>query len=370
MRTSGPAFWEELQICAGACQGDTKALHQVAESEAFTERALALGLGPSLALAADGVDLEHPSTRRWRDALRASAVGWLMVEEAATAVRRGLHRSVALWAPFKGCDVGPRAFGIREQRPTSDVDLLVDPDDFDGVRRDLESVGWRSVTSSERREKYLRQEGYAWQATGPAGALLEVHFRLWGLVPSGIVTEMLRQAIPDPMLGPSGRRLSRTHAYLVAAVHAWTNPRPRRLLDWMDLSRLARDSGENLATEIVRASRRWSLELPVCLSAVVADRLWPGEVHRRVAEELLACLHSAEKRAYGWVGEQGFDAISYEEVVLARLLSGRPSRMGWRSVWRRVWEHPGMVEEQTPDRWWWPRRRWSSVVGALNRVLR
>ena len=54
------------------------------------------------------------------------------------------------------------------------------------------------------------------------------------------------------------------------------------------------------------------------------------------------------------------------EDVLARLLSGRASRAGWRSLPRRIWAHPGIVEQTTPAHWIWPARR----IAHLMRTLR
>ncbi len=51
------------------------------------------------------------------------------------------------------------------------------------------------------------------------------------------------------------------------------------------------------------------------------------------------------------------ESLTLNRMYLARLLSGRPSRMGWRAPWRQVWPHPGTVERATPASWpGWGRR--------------
>ena len=53
------------------------------------------------------------------------------------------------------------------------------------------------------------------------------------------------------------------------------------------------------------------------------------------------------------------DGLTLDVVYLARLLARRPSRMGWLAPWRRIWPHPGTVNQLTPDEWpWWGRRAW------------
>ena len=104
-------------------------------------------------------------------------------------------------------------------------------------------------------------------------------------------------------------------------------------------------------------SLRWELELPVALSAFVADRLWPSRVHETVLDGLQPHLKRRESEILSRLAGVGPDGVPWSRIALARLLSGRPSRAGWRSVWRRLWAHPGAVEKATPEEWSWPRRR-------------
>ncbi len=72
---------------------------------------------------------------------------------------------------------------------------------------------------------------------------------------------------------------------------------------------------------------------------------------------MLDDIRLPERVALGRVRRRGIEAMTLELLYVARLLSRRPSRMGWKSIFRRVWPHAGIVEDTTPeDRPWWRRR--------------
>lgn len=331
-----------------------------------------------LALAAETLGVEAPEA--WRRALTESIVTWLAVDEAAQRVGATLDAAGVGWVPIKGYDVATRFYAEREARPVADLDLLVEPGELGRARAALEAAGWRGLAAGDRQESYLREEGYAWQAGGGAPAVIELHYRLWGLAPERLGRSMLAEAVPGPPSdsgSATGRRLPPAHAYLLAAVHAWTKERPRGLLDWLDLEHIAsksqadsapqqeggtsREEGGTWGEGVVEAAREWALELPVALSAAVGGRLWPRGVHGEIAAALEPRLTRWERRVLDGLAAGGPDRIAYRDVVLARLLSRRESRMGWRSVWRRLWPHPGVVAQRTPAEWSWARRRGASL---------
>lgn len=347
--------WRRVAICVSASDGDAAALDRVAGSPDLSETAQRLRLGPALALAAESLSVEPDD--RWRSNLQSAMTAWLVIDRAAADVARLLAESDVRWAPIKGFDVGTRFYEPRERRPTSDLDILVDGDGFARARQALEANGWRSLATGRRVERYMRDEGYAWQATGPVAALLEVHFRLWGMVPEGLDVEALDQSVADIDLGATGRRLQPEHAFVLAAVHAWTQESPRALNDWRDLERIAGSRSAGLCEGVIEAARRWSLELPISMSAAVVEQLWSSEYCGEIRRALGPDLRRPERRLLRRLSTGGIDAVAWWRIVLARLTAGRPSRAGWMTVWRRVWAHPGSVERATPAEWSWPRRR-------------
>jgi hypothetical protein len=318
-------------------------------------------VGPALSLRARRLGIGGPAAQSWHRALIMVAAHRLHVEDRLRGLGAALGAAGVPWLPLKGCDLGTRAYRNPEERPVGDIDVLVPRADLPRVQAALRAAGWRGLADSPRMERYLRDEGYAWQAQDSAGLLLEVHVRLWGIVPAGLGAALLAAAVPDPTLGSSGRRLPLAHAWLVAAVHSWLNPPPRPLLSWWDLERIAA-AEPALADAAVRLAEAWDLQLPAGLAAAQVAQLWPSAPNRTIAERLLGGLRPLERLA----ARRG-EAVGLKSIVLARLLSGRASRAGWRSLPRRVWSHPGIVEQETPAGWIWPARRIAHLMRALRR---
>lgn len=362
-----------MKALAAALAGDREALASLAADPAGAELAQLHRLGPALALRARRLGVDGPAVASWHRSLMALAAHRLRIEDRLAVAAAALGEAGIPWVPIKGCDLGARVYDRPEERPVGDVDILLARDDLPRARAALGAAGWRTLHESGRVEEYLRDEGYAWQAVDSTGLLLEVHVRLWGLVPPGLARALLAASVPDPSLGASGRRLPLPHAWLLAAVHSWLNPPPRPLLGWWDLERIAAaavadtaadTAAQDLADEAVALATAWDLQLPAGLAAAEAARLWSSEPNRGIAGRLLAGLRPLERRA-ARRAEHGADGLALEWIVLARLLSGRASRAGWRSLGRRVWAHPGVVEQETERGRSWPARRISHVLKAL-----
>lgn len=352
-----------MRALAAALAGDRDALAALAADPDGAELAKLHRLGPALALRARRLGIDGPAVASWHRSLMALAAHRLRIEDRLAVAATALGGAGVPWVPIKGCDLGARVYERPEERPVGDVDILVARDDLPRARAALAAAGWRTLHDSPRVEEYLRDEGYAWQAVDPTGLLLEVHVRLWGLVPAGLARALLAASVPDPSLGPSGRRLPLAHAWLLAAVHSWLNPPPRPLLGWWDLERVAA-AAPDLADEAVALATAWDLQLPAGLAAAEAARLWGSEPNREIAGRLLANLRPLERRVARRAAQEA-DGLGLGWIVLARLLSGRASRAGWRSLGRRIWAHPGVVEQETERGHSWPSRRIRHVLKAL-----
>jgi hypothetical protein len=349
---------------AAALAGDHDALAALAADPAAAELARVHRVGPALSLRARRLGIGGPAAESWHRGLIAVAAHRLHIEDrlrGVGAVLGGVGAAGVPWLPLKGCDLGARVYRHPEERPVGDIDVLVPRAELPRVQAALRAIGWRGLAESPRMERYLRDEGYAWQAQDAAGVLLEVHVRLWGIVPAGLGAALLAAAVPDPTLGPSGRRLPFAHAWLVAAVHTWLNPPPRPLLAWWDLERIAA-AEPGIEDEAARLAEEWDLQLPAGLAAAQVAALWPSPPNRAIADRLLAGLRFPERLA----ARRG-EAVGLRSIVLARLLSGRASRAGWRSLPRQVWAHPGIVEQQTKAGQSWPARRIAHLMRALRR---
>ncbi|MEM8929602.1 MAG: nucleotidyltransferase family protein [Acidobacteriota bacterium] len=347
---------------ADALDGDASALDHV-----FTE--ISAGRGPArrswpaLALAASTLaesavaesavadrgtapDVPEPVQVELRRAAGRYLVLTARLDEAGAA----LDAVGVAWAPIKGMDVASRAgtYATPEARPTADLDLLVHSRSLDPARDALQKAGWTSLVDGPNVERYLREEGYAWQARGPDGGLLELHHRLWGSVGAEVGDAMLDAAEPEGHAGSGRRRLRAEHAYLLAAVHAFLDAPPRPAFAFRDLVQLSR-AGTN-STAIVEAADAFDLQLPVALAAKISHRLWGHPTDAAAVDGLQPKLRTTERTLLD--AREDPEAITQPGLVAARHLARRRMRHSFhRMLVRRLWAHPGVVEATGLSRW-------------------
>jgi len=259
---------------AAALDGDDEALTAIAREDPTGAIARRHRVGAALYLRAARRDLRGPAVDAWHRDLFSASTQYLRLSAALERVAAVLAAERIDWIPLKGYDLATRAYDDPEERPTMDLDLLIAAAEFARARRSLESAGWQGLHRGRLAERYLAEEGYAWQATDATGVLLELHFRLWGCVDEGLADALIGESTPDASLPPGGRRLTLAHAYLVAAVHAWLGSPSRGVGVWWDLVRICEASPRSLVGEVTRAARHWDLQLPVALAAELTCELW------------------------------------------------------------------------------------------------
>ncbi len=342
------------RLLARALGGDGEALDELAAADRDGALAREHRAGGALYLHARRRGLDTPAVAAWHRQTLGVAAHHLQLQATVAEVADSLAEAGVEWLPLKGYDLATRLYEAPEERPTGDLDLLIRPERLDEARRVLRAAGWQDLYGGPRDQTFLADEGYAWMAVKQPHPLLEVHFRLWGLVQEGFAPALFERSLPDPALPPGGRRPTFADAYLVAAVHAWLSP--RYLISWWELARLAERLTAGEIDGLVREAAAWDLQLPVALSAEVSARLWhrPGcrEIHRRLAGDL-----RLPERLFATRARRRPTTPSLAGLQTARLLAGRRSRMGLKSPWRRIWPHPGIVERATPQGWPWIARR-------------
>lgn len=242
--------------------------------------------------------------------------------------------------PIKGMDLGYRLWQGPEARPTCDLDVLVPVTRFAEARTTLAEMGWRGLDHGDRYENYLESEGYNWQAGNTSGTLLELHFRLWPSTPGGWVDEIWEQSLEAPVLGSMARCPSWSDAFLICAVHLWQVPPPHALLYFRELELIARRAGAPVLEGVEASARRWGVSLQVCLAALYVARLWQNPDVQRLASALESDLRFPERVLFRAAVARGIDAASIGQLWVARLLSGRQTRHGWKVAFRRLRPHP------------------------------
>lgn len=299
----------------------------------------------------------------WRRRQTSAAVHWMRLEAARAEVGSALDDVRVRWLPFKGCDVADRFYVAPEERPTSDLDILLHADQFATARTALEASGWLGLSDDPLVERYRIDEGYAWPANREARPLLEVHFRLWGMMPPALSDLIVDDA--RPVTGLFELRPTSADAYLLAAVHHLLIPPPRPMIGLLDLARIAASEDAFEVRSMAERVGRFGLALPVVMATLATHSLWPRDRLHSLAVALASQLRVPERFVAARAARRGLDTVSTASVVFARLLSGRPSRAGWRTIPRRVWCHPGVVASETPSSWPWHRRRRIHVLQQI-----
>jgi len=336
-----------------AATGDDQALSQCIAKPGGSSRRL----GAALAIQAERLGRRVPEA--WQAELRQSAVNWMLIEEAAHQILPTLAAAGLAVTPIKGYSMTD-CYDNRLARPSSDLDLLIAPQDLPKACTVLRSAGWDDLYSGERADRYLAQEGYAWQASRSGLAVLELHHRLWNSVPETLAETTRNSAQPDDTVS-AGPSLSLR--FILASVHGWLEPRPRRLLDFLDLHYIARDQDRAFDDRVVAVARDHDLGLPVAMAAKSAALVWDREGDHFIAERLSKTMTRIELAVFR---ASSPEQTSGRRTTLARLLSRRETRLGLRSLLRAVWAHPGIVERETPDSMPWWRRRLSWQLRALS----
>ncbi len=350
---------------AQALAGDGDALRWAATEPGLDEAIRLNRLGPTLAGTARDLAVRAPRVDSWREQLRSNAAFRMVLEQSKLRLGETLGREGIPWVPLKGMGLPDGVYRRPEERATTDLDVLIDDDNLDASMRLLTGDGWDPSMNSRMQRAFTLEEGYNWKATLTPGVNLELHFRLWGSVPERMGRGVLERAIPEPSWGGTARRVSASDAYVIAATHVWLTPPPRYLFLWWDLERIAAIATDTQLQEIIEITRTEGLQLFVYQSAIGAATLWNCERHGTIARALEPDLRWPERTASHRFSRVSQSRLPLGALVLARLLAGRPSRMGWRAPFRRIWAHPGIVESHTPSDWPWAKRRLTHLLRQL-----
>lgn len=210
---------------------------------------------------------------------------------------------------LKGYGLAARLYPSPLARPSTDVDLLVQPEALDEVHRALGELGLQAVAESDAEDPEDDERHHAFQ--GPAG-LVEVHYRLFSGFGGGSFDEegIWRRSTLSELERRSVRFLDPTDEFLYLATHAANHAflrlswlvdlqlflRRGGLLDWPAMAERATKSGFSsaLATSLVVLEQALGVALPP--GAVAASRR-RSTAHRRLfSNERLVAADLAQGR--------------------------------------------------------------------------
>lgn len=336
-------------ICtlAAAMAGNPAALTRVVEEPAFTERIARQRIAALLARRAREAHVSGPAVESWQAARRAIAASWLLAEHMLGIVGESLAAAAVRWSPIKGADLAFRVHQAPEDRPATDLDILVAPADLATAVAALKEAGWSDRWSGDPGMwRYALDEGHNWPLVRREGVMVEVHFRLWGWLPPELAPAMLARAQADPSRGLTACRLLPADAALLSACHAWTEAlgeAPLRTL--YDVCRLLTVTpgldAQAAADTLVAYAAKSGLQAAVggVLRLVIA--LWPETPAEQLASRMIHSAPRLERAGSHILWPRIGHRNALAALVLLRLLARQPSRQGWKSLGRRLLPHEG-----------------------------
>ena len=353
------------RLLAAALAGEPDAVQTLADTPDHRALIVSNRIAPGLAIRASELGITGPEVETWTTHMRSAAVQRLCLENARNQLGAIFSEIGIPWIPLKGVGFDNSIYPRPEERLSTDIDIMIRPEDVEKAVDALVAQGWRDLIKSENQRRFVFDEGYNWKASSPDGVFTELHFRLWGGVSESFASTMFERAEPFTGLGPGARRLTTADAYLIAAVHAWQTPSPRYLALWWDLQRLAHTMDHESERETTARATEYGLQLFVALSSAVAYEYWNHPAVKRIADANQGMFGLSERIASRVLRASSPGAASLGVITLGRLAAGRPSRTGWRAIPRQLWPHPGVVELKTPESWSWPRRRLTLIARKL-----
>jgi len=337
--------------------GDRSALKSLSDHPGAIEATVTHRAASILANMADRAGFEGRSVSAWKDSRDRTALVYLRLQRSLESVSEVLSEKGVVWTPIKGLAVIPQFYDQPEERPTSDLDILVSVADFERARQALLKVGWSPLEVGDSAEDALRVQGTHWRAQDSAGVSLELHYRFWAGVPERWAASMLDEHATSERRNDGGLLLSPATSFVLGATHLWLTYPPRPVVYWWDLHRIAQARETLLVDEVVHQSRRWELEAYVGLSSAIANALWPNEVCEEIAQRLGEFFRWPERRADAVIARVGPVMASKRVLPAARGLARRTARRRWSSAVPELWLHPWTVEQITPAGLPWWRRR-------------
>jgi hypothetical protein len=227
----------------------------------------------------------------------------------ATLARAMNARGVAVM-PLKGCDLLTRVYDEPALRPTSDIDVLVRPEQFEAATQAVLATGFEAVGGVKRHDVFTWPPETVVSKTGehPDNPIrVELHPAVDGLLsrtPYDITEALWSSAREHSGGGYCDQRPDLAHLALHVLIHAACDMQPRafrfsRVIDMNALfARFAEADWQALQAAIKAVNGHWWAYPPCALLA----RYYPGalppdflaELRRRAAASLRMLMRTAD----------------------------------------------------------------------------
>lgn len=285
------------------------------DGEAFVQRCARHGVSGWVAEAFErsGAKLPGEAQRRLEAAAREQVALGMRHRRSVEAVLKALAAQRLVPIMLKGLGLAERLYAQPLARPSSDVDVLVLPEELPTVRAALATLALTERADDALEDPFEEHHHLAFD--GPAG-LVEVHFRLFMGFGGAVFDDagLRSRAVPGTLRGQPVRYLAPEDEFLYLAVHAanhaflrasWLIDLERALtawprLDWATMGERARAAGfaRAFAVTLGVVERCLELRLPAGAHALAHESLLDRALFSRDA---LASAALAEGKVSGFV---------------------------------------------------------------------
>jgi len=221
-------------------------------------------------------DLPEQARRALRDRLLARQSDHHELEQALIPTAAALESAGIPYIVLKGSALGALLYREPLHREMSDVDILVQPEQFAAARSALESAGFTFPSDDDI--AFWKEAYYNLPITPPHGnrAIVEIH---WSIAQQGRhhpdITGLFARARPCRFAGIESLAFSPLDQFLHQALHLSYHYYQPRLAWVLDLALLL--SREDLpAPELFERAERWGMRIPLLLSFAYVERIFPG----------------------------------------------------------------------------------------------
>jgi hypothetical protein len=325
---------DALTLIAATLRGESIAEPQPPFGNEVVQIAAAHGVAPLLA--------RRARLLRWQGE-PASRLAQLAAGEAAWSLARtgelrrvldGLSRSGISSLLLKGAHLAHSHYASPEDRPHSDVDLLIHESAREHAGRALQALGYQRLAHVTGEVAFTQMHYWRVDATGLRHAL-DVHWRICGprvFADRLTWSELTAARGAVPGLGPSAFGPSAGHALIVACLHRTAHHGNSERLIWMhDIHLLASRLTDAEWLDVTTLAAERGVAGVVTNGLAAAARWFGTTVPHAAAARLTSPDVSCDPAALAFLrpGRTGIDV----------LLSDFRALSGWRQRWRFAREH-------------------------------
>jgi hypothetical protein len=237
----------------------------------------------------------------------------LLLRHHARAIEDCFKRAGISAAVVKGPVFAERLYKVPADRPFTDIDLLISPNNLAAANAALPQLGFVALTKAVWDKSDSNQE-YKWGRTDNPNILIELH---GNLVHYASFRRLLSYSYDDLLLAGDGDPTAPAALLMTAVIHAACGHKFHRLQFAVDIVQAARALPDSDLPVLERAARTMGADLELAVSLNLAGQIFDDRRTLEMAERFSSGAFSALSKRL----------ISPEAIHNATSSAGRTSHL-------------------------------------------